>query len=169
MRRTQIAQILLWLFVILLGIVIGGALYEMRVTVPLWANSPPESVWYWEMVRNANPQYVPNSGLRFWIFVTPTHTLLTVATLIAGWKIRGEHRKWLFASTIAIIILHASAFIWFVPTIGAIRDSQALGLSREWVIANTNLWVTLSWVRAVFGMAAFVAGLRALTIFSARE
>jgi hypothetical protein len=164
MRRTTIAQILLWLFVILLGIAVGAALYEMRVTVPLWANSPPESVLYWETVRNANSQYVPNSGLRFWVFVTPTHTLLAVATLIAGWTTRGEHRKWLFASTIGMIILHASAFIWFVPTINAIRDSQALGLGREWVIAKTHMWVTLSWVRAVLGMAAFVAGLRALTI-----
>jgi FtsX-like permease family len=55
--RIRVEQIFLWLFVILCGG--GGAgLYEMRVIVPLWANSPPESVWYWEAQRAANPQYV---------------------------------------------------------------------------------------------------------------
>ncbi|HEY0377753.1 MAG TPA: hypothetical protein VGC87_12580 [Pyrinomonadaceae bacterium] len=63
-RRIQIEQILLWLFVIFSGIVIGAGLYEMRVTVPLWANSPPESVWYWEAQRIAHPQYAPNAGIR---------------------------------------------------------------------------------------------------------
>jgi hypothetical protein len=162
--RTRTEQILLWLFVILSGVVVGAGLYEMRVTVPLWANSPPESAWYWEAVRNANPQYVPNSGARFWIFVTPTHLLLSVATLIAGLTTRREHRRWLFASTAIFIILHISALVWFVPTIDAIRASQSLGLSRGWVITRTHLWVSLSWVRASIVIAGFVAGLRALTI-----
>ena len=61
-QAIKIEQILLWLFVILAGIVIGAGLYEMRVTVPLWAESPPESVWYWEAQRIANPQYVPERG-----------------------------------------------------------------------------------------------------------
>ena len=168
-RRIKIEQILLWVFIILSGIVIGAGLYEMRVTVPLWANSPPESAWYWEAQRIANPQYAPNSGLRFWIFVTPTHLLLSVATLIAGWKTHGDHRKWLFASTIAFIILHTSALLWFVPAIGEILNSRSLGISPEQVITKTHMWVTLSWVRAVFGLAAFVAGLRALAISPLRE
>ncbi|OLE54712.1 MAG: hypothetical protein AUG51_07085 [Acidobacteria bacterium 13_1_20CM_3_53_8] len=168
-RRIQIEQILLWLFVILSGIVIGGGLYEMRVIVPLWANSPPESAWYWEAQRIANPQYAPNSGLRFWIFLTPTHLLLSLATLIAGWKTLGDHRKWLFASTIAFIVLHTSALVWFVPTIGEILNSRSLGISPEQVTAKVHMWVTFSWVRAAIGLAAFVAGLRALTIPPLRE
>lgn len=169
MRRMQIEQILLWLYVILLGIAIGGGLYEMRVTVPLWAHSPPESAWYWEAQRITNPQNAPQAGLRFWIFITPLHTLLSVATLIAGWKTRGAHRKWLFASTITVIILHACAFIWFVPVSGEIMGSRSLGISPEQVTTKVHMWVTLSWVRSVFGLAAFVAGLRALTIPPLRE
>jgi hypothetical protein len=168
-RRTQTEDILLWLFVILSGIVVGGGLYEMRVIVPLWANSPPESAWYWEVQRIANPQYAPNSGLRFWVFVTPGHLLLSLATLIAGWKARRERRKWLFASTIGFIILHTSALVWFVPVITQILNSRSLGIPAEQVVAKTHMWVTLSWVRAVFGFTAFVAGLRALSIPNQQE
>src|SRR5437867_9120858 len=83
MKHTyRIEQTLLWLFVILSALVIGGGLYEMRVIVPLWANSPPDSAWYWEAQRLANPQYAPNSGLRFWIYLTPLHFLISTATLI---------------------------------------------------------------------------------------
>jgi len=168
-HRTQIEEILLWLFVILAAIVIGGGLYEMRVIVPLWSNSPPESAWYWEAQRIANPQYAPNSGLRFWILVTPTHLLLSVATLIAGWKTHGARRKWIFASTIAFIILHISALVWFVPLITQILNSRSLGIPAEQVVAKAHMWVTLSWVRAILGLAAFVAGLRALSIGPSRE
>jgi hypothetical protein len=168
-RAIQIEQILLWLFVILAGIVIGAGFYEMRVTVPLWAQSPPESVWYWEAQRIANPQYVPNAGARFWIFLSPTHTILTLATLIAGLKMRGEHRKWVVISTTIILLMHLTAFVWFVPTINKLARSRELGLSPEEVATKARLWATLSWFRAPIGLVGFIAGLRALTIPPLRE
>jgi hypothetical protein len=131
MKMTQaikIEQILLWLFVILAGIVIGAGLYEMRVIVPLWAHSPPESVWYWEAQRIANPQYVPNAGERFWVFLSPLHALVALATLFAGLKTRGEHRKWVLISTTIIFLMHLTAFVWFVPTINKLARSRELGL-----------------------------------------
>lgn len=163
-RPFRTEQILLWLFVILAGIVIGAGLYEMRVIVPLWANSPPESAWYWEAQRLANPQYAPNSGIRFWVFVTPAHILVSLATLIAGLRTRGEHRKWLLISTIIFLLMHASALLWFVPTLTRIMNSRTLGVSPEEIVAKTHLWVTLSWMRGIIGLGGFVAGLRALTI-----
>jgi hypothetical protein len=163
-RRRQIEQILLWLFVILSGIVVGAGLYEMRVIVPLWANAPPASVWYWEAQQIANPQYAPNSGMRLWIFLTPTHLLLAVATLLAGWKLRGEHRKWLLISTIIFIFMHLTAFVWFVPTLKELMKSRELGISPEQVATKAHLWATLSWFRVPVGLVGFIAGLRALTI-----
>src|ERR687886_759671 len=102
-RGVKVEQILLWIFVILSGIVMGAGLYEMRVIVPLWSNSPPESVWYWEAQRIANPQYVPNAGMRLWMFLTPIHLLFALATLVAGLRMKAEHRKWLLISTVIFI------------------------------------------------------------------
>lgn len=158
----RIEQALLWIFIVLTALVIGGGLYEMRVVVPLWAHSPPDSAWYWEAQRLVNPQYAPNSGLRLWIYLTPIHFLISIATLLVGWKGVGAHRKWLIISTIIFIVLHATAFVWFVPVVGQILNSRALGLSPEQVMAKTHLWVSLSWVRFVIGLVGFVCGLKAL-------
>ena len=168
-RRLQLEQALLWLFVLLAGIVMGGGLYEMRVIVPLWAHSPPDSAWYWEAQRIANPQYAPNSGLRFWIFVTPAHLLVSVATLLAGWRATGAHRRWLFGATITFIVLHVSALMWFVPTIGQILNSRSLGVSAEDVVRKTQMWVALSWARGALGIAAYAAGLLAVATAPRRE
>jgi H+/Cl- antiporter ClcA len=66
-------EILLWLFVINLGIVSGAGLYEARIVVPLWARAPPESL------RS------PDSGRKFWAFVsTIPLTLLSLANLLVA-------------------------------------------------------------------------------------
>ena len=57
--------ILLWLFVINLGVAFGAGLYEARVFIPQWENSPPRA-W-------------PNTGLMFWVYVTTVP--LTVPTI----------------------------------------------------------------------------------------
>jgi hypothetical protein len=161
-NRNRIEQILLCVFVVLSAFVIGGGLYEMRVVVPLWAHSPPDSAWYWEAQRLANPQYAPNSGLRLWIYLTPIHFLISIATLIAGWKTTGAHRRWLVVSTVIFVLVHVSAFVWFVPVVGQILNSRALGLTAEQVVSKTHWWVTLSWGRFVIGLVGFVAGLKAI-------
>ena len=74
-------SILLWLFVINLGIAFGAGLYEARVVIPQWANLPPKD-W-------------PNTGLLFWVYVTTVPlTLLTFANLFAAWLDKGGRRKW---------------------------------------------------------------------------
>jgi H+/Cl- antiporter ClcA len=92
--RTRVTRALLWLFVILLGIEIGAGLYEARVIVPLWADSPPESAWLWEAHREANPRLAPDAGRGFWMFATPSLGLAALVTLMAGRKARGEQRRW---------------------------------------------------------------------------
>ncbi len=68
-------EILLWLFVLNLGITLGAGLYEMRVVVPLWASAPPASIGH------------PDSGRRFWAFVTTGPlTLLCLANLYYAWR-----------------------------------------------------------------------------------
>ncbi len=165
----RIEQALLWLFVILAGVVVGVGLYEMRVIVPLWAHSPPESVWYWEAQRAAHPEYVPNSGLRLWVFLTPSHVLVSLATLLACLKTRGAHRKWVLISTVVFLLMHTTAFAWFVPTLNALAKPHELGLGPEDVATKARLWATLSWLRVPAGLFGFVAGLRALQIPPSRD
>jgi hypothetical protein len=69
--RQYVPKVLLWLFVINLGIALGAGIYESRVVIPLWENTPPQT-W-------------PNTGLLFWVYVTTVPlTLLTLANLVAA-------------------------------------------------------------------------------------
>lgn len=66
-----VTEILLWLFVINLGIVFGAGLYEARIIVSQWVNSPSTYRW-------------PDTGPKFWVFVTTVPlTLLTIANVVA--------------------------------------------------------------------------------------
>src|SRR5438876_117396 len=68
------ATIVLWLFVINLGIAFGAGLYEARIVVPQWLSPSPESGLSW----NAELARQSNTGMRFWVYVTTVPlTLLT--------------------------------------------------------------------------------------------
>lgn len=60
------STILLWLFVINLGIAFGAGLYEHRIVVSRWISSSPETGAHW----NAEAVRQDDTGLRFWAFVT---------------------------------------------------------------------------------------------------
>jgi hypothetical protein len=93
-QQFSFAQIILWLFVIALGIEIGAGLYETFVIVPLWAGSAPESAIAFYRHNANNPHLAINAGGRFWIFVTPLVSLLSIATLLSGWRTNPEHLRW---------------------------------------------------------------------------
>ena len=75
-RQFSIAQLFLWLFVIVLGVEIGGGLYETLVVMPLWSLSPPDSVVAYHQHNVAYPQLALNAGGRFWMFNTPALTVV---------------------------------------------------------------------------------------------
>jgi hypothetical protein len=160
--KYRVEQTLLWLFVILAALVIGGGLYELRVVLPLWAHAPPESVWHFAAERVNNPLDTPNSGMRLWIFLTPAHLLVSIATLIAAWKTRAEHRRWVIVSTAIFIGLHLSALFYFVPAIDKLFMSRQLNLDPAEVASRARWWVNLTWGRFVIGLIGYVAGIKAM-------
>ena len=86
--RKYVPRILLWLFVINLGTAFGAGIYESRVVVPQWQNTPPQT-W-------------TNTGLEFWVYVTTVPlTLLTLANLVAAWRERGPRRYWWLGASVS--------------------------------------------------------------------
>ena len=162
-RQFSIAQVFLWLFVIVLGIEIGAGLYETLVVLPLWALAPPDSVVAYHQHNVAYPQFALNAGGRFWMVNTPLTGLLAIAAFITGLKTRREHRQWRVAATVLALIVVISTFAWFVPNIIILGQGGA-GLSGEQITSLTNRWVRLNWVRVVVYLTAWLSGLRALTI-----
>ena len=168
-KQSSVAQIFLWLFVISLGIELGGGLYETLVIMPLWSAAPPDSVVAYYLHNVANPQFKPNAGGRFWMFFTPLVGLSAIAALLSGLKTPPEHRRWRMAGTIPAVIVVISTFAWFVPNIIKLFSEDVTQMSAQELTSLTNWWVRLNWMRAIVYSAAWLAALRALSIPSKVE
>src|SRR5689334_17907533 len=155
-------RISLWLFIVLLSIQLGAGLYETLVVVPLWSASPPQSVWGWNALRNAHPQFAIDSGRRFWIFITPTVGLLSLAALLTGWRAPWEHRKWLLAATLTAFMMVVITFLYFVPSLIELMKARPNDVNAGQIAGKARLWVMLNWVRVLALIAAWLCGLRAL-------
>ncbi len=142
---------LLWLFIIFLGIAFGAGLYESRVVVPMWTSDPPASL------------ASPDSGRRFWAFVTTGPlTLLTVANLVAALQTQGPARAWWLAAAIVTLVERAATFGYFIPTI--IRLQRNPTLTQAAVRTALARWVRLNYVRNTLTLVAWIAALKALAL-----
>ena len=87
--------ILLWLFVINLGIAFGAGLYEHRIVVSRWIRASSATGIQWD----AAAALQDDTGRRFWGFVTTGPlTLLTLANVIVAWRSTGAVRSWWLAA-----------------------------------------------------------------------
>ena len=162
--KLSISQIILWIFVIWLGIEIGAGIYEALVIVPLWASAAPDSVIGFYQHNTADPRFTMNAGLRFWIFATPGVGLLSIATLLTSFKTRPEHRKWRLTGAGLALIVVISTFAWFVPTLIKLTSGQVLTMNPNDIASLANWWVRLNWLRAGVYILGWIAALRALTV-----
>ena len=142
---------LLWLFIIFLGIAFGAGLYESRVVVPMWTSDPPASL------------ASPDSGHRFWAFVTTGPlTLLTVANLVAALQTQGPARAWWLTAAIVTLVERAATFGYFIPTI--IRLQRTPTLTQTAARTALARWVRLNYVRNTLTLVAWFAALKVLAM-----
>ncbi len=141
-------DILLWLFGLDLGIAFGAGIYEGRIVVPQWENTPPQT-W-------------PNTGLKFWAYVTTVPlTLLTLASLIAAWRDQGPRRYWWLGAVAITIAERSATFSYFIPTM--IRLMGTENLSEAVVKATLSQWRRRNYGRHALTLAAWLAALKALS------
>ena len=156
------STILLWLFVVNLGVAFGAGLYEHRIVVSRWISSSPESGRHW----NADAVRRDDTGRRFWAFATTGPlTLLTLANLLAAWRTSGTVRGWWLASAFAALADRAFTFSYFIPTmVGLMRAKD----SPE-AVAVAARWRNFNYMRHVIVLAAWLASLRAFSLFYQRR
>lgn len=156
MRGTS--AILLWLFVINLGVAFGAGVYEHRIVVPRWIGSSPESGTHW----NAEAVRRDDTGRRFWAFVTTAPlTLLTLANLIAAWRAPVFVRGWWLAAACAALADRAFTFSYFIPTMVGLMGAADSPAS----VAVATRWSNLNYVRHVIVLAAWLASLKTFALF----
>ena len=153
----SIARVVLWLYVIDLGIAFGAGLYESRIVVPQWLSGSPESGYHW----NAEAARQANTGVRFWVYVTTVPgTLLTLASLVVAWWTPPAVRNWWLGAAAVGLIDRAMTFTYFIPTMltlmsGTLPESEA--------VARATQWANLDYVRHATTLVAWLAALKAFS------
>jgi hypothetical protein len=153
---SRLSTVLLWLFIVNLGVALGAGLYESRIVVPDWIDVAASSpAW------NADAARSDNTGIRFWVAVTTVPlTLLTLANLFAGWRAPiGLRRWWLGAATTALVE-RASTLGYFVPTM--VRLIQAD--SSPDTVSSAMRWAQLNNGRHFLVLAAWLAALKTFSL-----
>jgi hypothetical protein len=147
--RQYVPKVLLWLFVINLGIALGAGIYEQRVVIPQWENIPPQE-W-------------PQTGVLFWVYVTTVPlTLLTLANLVGGLLDRGPRRYWWLAAVAIVVVERIATFSYFIPMMVWLQGTE--GLPEAEVQAALSQWMLLDYGRHVLTLAGWLAALKAFSL-----
>ena len=155
----NISKILLWLFVINLGIVFGAGLYEARIEFPQWLTYSAGSGYRWdaEAARQAN------TGVRFWVYVTTIPlTLLTLANFVVAWRAQGPIRSWWLAAATVALADRVFTFSYFVPAMVRLMGDD--GLRQSEAVAAAVRWGQLNYLRHAIVLAAWLLALKAFSL-----
>lgn len=147
-------RLILWLFVLNLGVAFGAGLYEARIAVPQWITSSPEAGFGW------NPEIARthDTGRRFWVFVTTIPlTLLTMASLVLALRSQGMLRRWWLAAALAAMLDRVVTFSYFIPTMVRLLGSPDSAEAR----AQASMWADLNHVRHVILLTAWLCAMKA--------
>ena len=158
MFRGATETILLWLFVIDLGIAFGAGLYEHRIVVARWISSSAGSGAHWD----ADAARRDDTGRRFWAFVTTMPlTLLTLANLFVAWRAPEPVRGWWLGAALAALVDRAFTFSYFIPTMVRLMRTEDSPASA----AAATRWSRLNYLRHAIVLAAWLMSLRAFSLF----
>jgi hypothetical protein len=154
-KRSTLAQVLVWLFVLSASILTGGGIFEHTVLTPLWAGSPPESVTQW--------QY---GGIqrKFFIIASPLYYLVSLGLIIVSWWMPQRQRKWALVAGVSGIVIMVATFFFFIPILQKTQVTRGAGLSGEEIMRLVNQFKTWNWGRWAVLIGGWIAGLRALSL-----
>ena len=153
---ARTATLLLWLFVINLGIAFGAGVYEHQIVVPHWITSDG-AMPHW----NAEAAQRDNTGLQFWAYVTTGPlTLLTLTNLFAARKAAGPARGWWLAGAVVVLADRVLTFSYFIPTMVGLMNAADSPASA----AIANRWSTLNYLRHALVLSGWLAALKAFSL-----
>lgn len=155
-KVSSLLRWLLFIYVFILGIYLGGAIFETIVIVPMWSQSADAARYF-----NQNPLSVFNTG-NFFFIAAPLSLLLSIVTLIAGWRTEKSVRFWLRLAIIPFLITFLVTSFYFVPEQLAIKGAAAQSLSDAELTARASRWVMLNWIRFSLAFPMWGATLHAL-------
>ncbi len=157
--NLNIPEILLWLFIINLGIAFGAGLYETRIILPQWFIKSQGGGY----IVNSKAMKETDTGRKFWGMVTTMPlTLLTIANIIVAWQSIGPRHDWWLAASIITLAERTGTFTFFIPK--AIKLMNAEKLSQHDASGIASSWIRLNYFRSALNLAGWLLALKALSI-----
>ena len=152
----MMTRLILWLAVLVLGIHIGAAVYEMVVITPLWAGNPPASV------RGFNP--VADFAIEPLSYKRPAIIVLAVTAfgLLSVGSRRGAGRAWSLLAGAIVLALAAATVLHAFPILRRTIGTNGAGLSDLQIVEHVNAWLLWSRVRVAGLALAWAAAVAAL-------
>jgi len=155
----KIAEGLLWLAALFMGILVGGSVYQRMSLIPYWAGDLPGS-----LVRYFHDPAVAQSIGAFWTRILIPVGLSLVLTLIANWRMRGR-RLWIGVALGCFLVALVWTGIYFVPKgVIPLFEKDGAGLSGDQITAMARMWINLDWIRMGLTVVAFFALMRATAL-----
>lgn len=140
-------QIILWLYVIFLGVSFGAGIYESRIVIPEWINIPPDK-W-------------PDTGLLFWVYVTTIPlTLITILNAIAAWRDNSRRRSCWLSSIVIIMLERIATFTYFIPGMIRLMGSQ---IPEAEIASDLTDWMLMNHGRHLLTLAGWLLALKAFS------
>jgi len=138
------------LLILMVGLNIGGGLYETLVVYPNWnkgvtpANLVPK--------LKSSGQWLANQ--RFWPLVSPLQGLLAIVNIVIAWRYNGEaHLFWLAAAWL-VLLGRVITFIFFVPPMLK-KFMQPERVPQGKLQQLVQRWTTLSPIRLPLELLAW--------------
>ena len=155
----HLPEVLLWLFIIFLGITFGAGLYETRIVLPQWFVKSGGNGFQ----VNSKAMNETDTGRKFWGMVsTVLLTLFTIANLVLALQSDGERHDWWLAAALITLVERMGTFTFFIPT--AIKLMRAESHSDAKVSSSITLWIRLNYVRIVLNLLGWLAALKVLSL-----
>ena len=144
--------LVLWLFVMNLGIAFGAGIYEHRIVVSRWL---AQGHWNAEAARQ------DDTGRRFWAFVsTGPLTILTVVNLVVGWQASGDLRAWWLGAGFTELAARLFTFSFFIPNMIGLMKAEDSPAS----VARAQRWSRMNYLRHALVLTAWVLALNAFSM-----
>ena len=144
--RKKLFTFFLWWSVIGFSLWVGGTLYNMTVIVPIWSESPPESVRDF-FGDTSFSKYINNFFGPPWMAI---RNLPIIIALILGWNSK-LHRRYLLITTIIFItaVVFTLTYIYSINDIlifkaGGDKTAEEINsMVDKWIFADRLRFVVM--------------------------
>jgi hypothetical protein len=147
-------QLVVASFIALLGIAIGGGLYETLAVYPGWSHNPAPAT----LPDRLRASGQSAASRKFWPFISPTLLFLSIWNLVLALHASGELKILWVAAGAGIFAKSIASYTYFVPTMMRKFERSRIQNTPELTKA-VRRWTTLSPLRLCIEVPALFCAL----------